>query len=67
MEVNGQPYALATSTGKQPPVLHQIAGWLGSRAKLEVVEKRKFLDPAWNSILHCPADSLTTVTMLSRH
>jgi len=26
---------------KQPPVMHQIAGWVGSRVKLEVVEKRK--------------------------
>jgi len=26
--MNGQPYALATSPDKQPPVMHQIAGWL---------------------------------------
>jgi len=41
LEMSGQPYALATSPGKQPPVMHQIAGWVGSTAKFEVVEKRK--------------------------
>jgi len=41
MEMSGQPYALATSPGKQPPVMYEIAGWVGSRAKLEVEEKRK--------------------------
>jgi len=41
MEMRGQPYALATYPGKHPPVMHQRAGRVSFRAKLEIVEKRK--------------------------
>jgi hypothetical protein len=35
----------ALHPGKQPPCTHLIGGWVGPRAGMDNVEKRKFLTP----------------------
>jgi hypothetical protein len=42
--MSGQLHAQAVlSSGKEPPSTHCIGGWVGSRAGLDVMKKRKFL------------------------
>jgi hypothetical protein len=42
MEVSGQPHApAALFPRKEPPGTHWIGGWVGSRAVLDAVVKRK--------------------------
>jgi len=44
MEVSGQPHALAALfLGKEFPSTHWIGGWVGPRAGLDVVAKKKSL------------------------
>jgi hypothetical protein len=43
LEVNVQLHApVALLPGKEPPVSHWIGGWVGSKAGLDDVERRKF-------------------------
>jgi len=42
MQVSGQHHVLATSLlGKEPLATHCLEGWMGSRAGLDISEKRK--------------------------
>jgi hypothetical protein len=51
MEVSGQLHAPATLLpGKEPPGTHWIGGWVGPRAGLDMVEKRKF--SIWTKLLN---------------
>jgi hypothetical protein len=44
LEVSGQVHApAALPPGKKPHVTYWIGGWVGPRASLDDVEKRKFL------------------------
>jgi hypothetical protein len=44
MKVSGQLHApAALPPGKQPPGTHWIGGWVGPRACLDDLDKRKFL------------------------
>jgi len=46
MEVSGQLHApAALLPGKEPPGTHWIGGWLGLRAGLDAVVKRKYPSP----------------------
>jgi hypothetical protein len=46
MEVSGQLHALAAlSPGKRAPGTHWIGGWVGARAILDTVVKRKIPSP----------------------
>jgi len=54
MEVSGQLHALAAlPLGKEQLVSHWIGGWMGPRASLDMVAKRKnpFPAPAGNQTL----------------
>jgi len=46
MEVSGQLHTLADlPLGKEPPDTHWIGGWVGPRAGLDVMVKRKISNP----------------------
>jgi hypothetical protein len=50
MEVSGQLHALdALPPGKEPPGTHWIGGWVGHRAVLDAVVKRKIPSPCRES------------------
>jgi len=57
MRGNGQ-FLNATAL---PPNTHCIGGWVGPRAGLDIVEKRKFLGPAETRTPDCPSRSLVTI------
>jgi hypothetical protein len=64
MEVSGQLHALAALTPGRAPGTHWIGGWMGLKASLDVVGKKK--NPCWELNPSCPASSLvTTITDLS--
>jgi hypothetical protein len=51
MEVSGQLHAPAALTpGKEPPRSHWIGGWVGPRAGLDRVVKRKILEDKINEL-----------------
>jgi hypothetical protein len=50
MEVIGQLHVpAALPPGKEPPVTHWTGGWVGPRAGLDAVVKRKILSPCRQS------------------
>jgi hypothetical protein len=50
MEVNGQLHApAALPPGKEPPGTHCIGGWVGPRAGLDAVVRRKISSPYWDT------------------
>jgi hypothetical protein len=50
MEVSGQLHASAAlPSGKEPPGTHWIGGWVGPRAVLDAVVKRKIPSPCRES------------------
>jgi hypothetical protein len=50
MQVSGQLHALAAlPPGKEPLDTHWIRGWVGPRAVLDMVVKRKIPSPCWES------------------
>jgi hypothetical protein len=57
MEVNGLLHAPATLPEERAPGIHCVQGWAGSRASLDVMEKRKISHPCQESNL----DSLVTI------
>jgi hypothetical protein len=48
MEVSGQLHAPAALPKERAPFAHCIGGWVGPRAGLDAVEKKKYLAPAEN-------------------
>jgi hypothetical protein len=55
MEVNGQVHAQAAlPPGKETPGTHGIRGWVGPRALLDLVVKRKIHSPRRDSNTRSP-------------
>jgi hypothetical protein len=50
MEVSGQPHTLAALPPKERiPSMHWIEGWVGPRAGLDTMVKRKIPSHCWDS------------------
>jgi hypothetical protein len=59
--LDGQLHAPAASPHRQSPGPHLTGGWMGSRAGLDAVEKRKISYPYRESNLGRPARSLVGI------
>jgi hypothetical protein len=67
MEMSGELHAPVTSPLREIALgTHRIGGWVGPRASLGAVNKRKIFCPCWGSNCNCPTHSLTILTELSQ-
>jgi hypothetical protein len=65
MEVSGQLHALAAlPLGKEQLVSHWIGGWMGPRASLDMVAKRKIPSLCWESNHHLDCSLVTIPTVI---
>ena len=62
MKVSGQLHAVAALPPGNIPDAHRIAGWVGLRAGLDVLETRKNLTSGGNRTPDTPAHNIVTIS-----